>query len=213
MSIPPPPSGSHDQSAEVLERLEEAEELKLEGKYEEAIVILEELLLEDPENVAALEEISDNELSLNHFDRAEEAARQAIALDPGSYTGYYILGFLRSRGEAWNEATEYLRKANGLRSNNAEILRCLGWALFSCGDRAQGIVTLERALNLDSDSILTLCDLGVAYLQAQNLPKSKILFERALDVDPKNARAKECMQVVDRLMKLSVEAEPVRVSR
>lgn len=184
---------------QVLDRLEQAEKLKLQGEHMDAIAILEELLLEDPENTAAFEEIADNELSLGRFTRAEIAATQAIALDTDSYTGYYILGFLHSRAERWTEAVECLRKANALKPNNGEILRCLGWALFCGTERAQGIVTLERALNLDSDSSLTLCDLGVAYLQIQNFPKSKRLFERALDVDPENLRARECMQAVERL--------------
>jgi Flp pilus assembly protein TadD len=100
-----------------------------------------------------------------------------------------------------------LRKANSLKSNNAEILRCLGWALFNSGQKAQGIVTLERALNLDSESALTLCDLGVSYLQVQNFAKARALFGRALDLEPDNPRAKECMEAVERLMKLSAQEE------
>src|SRR3989338_1419247 len=187
----------HDEpSPETLERLERAEQLKLEGHYEQAIGILEELLLEDPQNVSALEEVADNELSLGEYHRAEAAAKQAIALDAKSYTGHYILGFLHSRGEQWTEAAAHLRKANQLKSNNAEILRCLGWALFHDGQRAQGIVTLERALNLDQDSALTLCDLGVAYLEVQNFLKSRTLLERALELEPTNPRAKECLAAV-----------------
>lgn len=191
-----------DLSPDVLERLERAEQLKLDGNHEEAITILEGLLLEDPENVSALEEIADNELSLGQYDRAETAAKQAVALDHESYTAYYILGFLRSRTEDWQEAVAHLRRANQLKSNNAEILRCLGWALFNGQERPQGIVTLERALNLDTESTLTLCDLGVAYLQMQNTAKAKILFERALELEPDNARAKECLVVADRIGRL-----------
>lgn len=185
-----------------VEQLEQAEQMKLTGDHENAIAILEQLLLEDPENVSALEEIADNELSLGHFERAERAAQEAIGLDPDSYTGYYILGFLRSRSEEWHKAVSYLQRANALKSNNAEILRCLGWALFHHGDRAQGIVTLERALNLDEESSLTLCDLGVAYLQVRNFGKSKLLFTRALDLDPGNPRAQECMKMIDQVMDL-----------
>lgn len=194
-----------DPSPETLERLERAEQLKLDGKYREALSILEELLLEDPENVSALEEVADNELSLGEYGRAETAAKQAIALDGASYTGHYILGFLSSRLEKWADAAEQLRKANQLKSNNAEILRCLGWALFHSGQRAQGIVTLERALNLDADSSLTLCDLGVAYLEVQNFVKSRTLLERALDLEPENVRAKECLAAVERLSRAVAE--------
>ena len=92
---------------DVLERLERAEQLKLAGKHAEAIAILEELVLEDPTNVPALEEIADNELSLERFDRAQTAAKQAVALDLASYTGHYILGFLRSQESKWEEAGEH----------------------------------------------------------------------------------------------------------
>ena len=41
----------------IIERLEAAEQLKLAGEYQQALIILEQLLVEDPENVSALEEV------------------------------------------------------------------------------------------------------------------------------------------------------------
>ena len=191
--------------SDTVERLEKAEDLKIACKHQEALAILEELLSEDPENISALEEIADNELSLARFDRAEAAARQAVTLDAGSYTGHYILGFLRSRDERWANAIEHLRRANSLKSNNPEILRCLGWALFMQGERPQGIVTLERALNLDADNVLILCDLGMEYLQVRNVVKAKALFTRALEIEPTNHRARECLEAVTRFETLLQE--------
>lgn len=188
-------------SSGTLERLECAEQLKLSGKHEEALRILEELLIEDPENVPALEEVADNELSLGHLARAERAAKRAVSIGKKSYTGHYILGFIRSQEEKWDLALKELKIANSLSPNNAEILRCLGWALFNASQRAQGIVTLERALNLDQENPLTLCDLGVAYLQVHNLRKSGALFQRALEIDPENDRARECVLMTERLLK------------
>lgn len=183
----------------VLDRLEMAESLKLAGKYTEALAILEGLLLEDPSNVSALEEVADNELSLEHFARAETAAQQAVALDSASYTGHYILGFIRSHQGRWEDALAELQTANRLKANNPEILRCLGWVLFNLGKRPQGVVTLERSLNLDHDNTLTLCDLGVAYLEMKNSLKAKALFLRALDIDPASSRARECVAAVERM--------------
>ncbi|PIQ76835.1 hypothetical protein COU78_00855 [Candidatus Peregrinibacteria bacterium CG10_big_fil_rev_8_21_14_0_10_49_24] len=191
----------------VIERLEAAEQLKLAGAYEQALLILEGLLVEDPENVSALEEVADNELSLERYSRAETAAEQAIALDVESYTGHYILGFLRSQEEDWEKALVHMQKANKLKANNAEILRCLGWALFNGGQRAQGIVTLERSLNLDDENPLALCDLGVAYLQTRNTAKAKTLFGRALELDPENERAHECVQAVTRMEEMIIEKQ------
>ncbi|MDD5751856.1 MAG: tetratricopeptide repeat protein, partial [Candidatus Peribacteraceae bacterium] len=188
-------------SPDTLERLERAEQLKLTGKHEEALAILEQLLIEDPENVPALEEVADNELSLNHAPRAERAAREAIAICGRSYTAHYILGFLRSQEKHWKEALRELKESNALNPNNPEILRCLGWALFHAGQRAQGIVTLERALNLDQENALILCDLGVAYAEAHNIGKAAALFTRAMEIDPENPRTRECIKMVQRLGK------------
>lgn len=184
---------------EALDILEQAEQLKLQGEYEEAIGLLERLLEDDPDNVPALEEVADNELSLEHFDRAETAARRALSLDAQSYTAQYILGYVLSQEEQWQEALDYLKEANRLKANNPEILRCLGWALFHAGQRPQGVVTLERALNLDRESVLTLCDLGVVHLHMQNVRKGRALFERALELEPQNARAQECLEMVSRM--------------
>ncbi len=187
---------------DILERLERAEELKMKGSHVEALGILEELLLEDPENVSALEEIADNELSLERFVRANAAARRAVALDDESYTGHYILGFIHSHAGEFRPAISVLQKANRLKANNPEILRCLGWALFSGGERAQGVVTLERSLNLDRENVLTLCDLGIAYLQVKSVPRAKALFEEALAIEPGNPRAKECLDAVTRMERM-----------
>ena len=97
------------------------------------------------------------------------------------------------------EAVTFLQRANALKSNCSEILRCLGWALFCDGKRTQGIVTLERALNLDHESTLTLCDLGIAYLQLKHTSKARALFLRALDLEPHNVRARECFQALERM--------------
>lgn len=186
---------------DVLAQLEEAEKLKLDGEHTEALVLLEELLLKDPTNVSALEEIADNELSLEQYERAEKAAKQALKLDKNSYTALYILGFLASQTEDFTKSITSLTKANQLKPNNPEILRCLGWSLFCSGKQTQGLVTLERALNLDNNNALTLCDLGTAYLQTRDFAKAKALFNRTLDIDPLNTRAQECVQAVERLEK------------
>lgn len=183
----------------IVERLERAEQLKLTGQHSDALAILEELILEDPSNVSALEEIADNELSLDHFDRAKIAANQAVMLDAGSYTGHYILGFLHSHASRWDAALQSLREANRLRANHPEILRCLGWALFRKGQHIPGLVTIERSLNLDSDNVLILCDLGICHLELRHFTKARALFQRAMDLEPENERARECIAAMTQL--------------
>ena len=137
----------------VLATLEEVEMLKINGEHEKSIALAQKLLVEDPDCVGALEEIADNYVSMEQHDRAEKAANRALQLDRNSYTAYYILGFLASNQQKWEVALEFLKRANVLHPNNAEILRCLGWCTFNSNKRAQGIVILERALNLDPEQV------------------------------------------------------------
>jgi tetratricopeptide (TPR) repeat protein len=196
MTVPNPQDELNEETVSILE---EAERLKLNSQHEESIALLEQLLTRDPTNVAALEEVADNELSMERYDRAVVAAKRAVVLDQQSYTAHYVLGFVASLREDWKMAVRELREANRLKPNNPEILRCLGWALFNLGDRVQGIVTLERSLNLDPENPLSLCDLGVCYLYVRNFKKAQSLFSRALEIDPSNERARECVEAVARL--------------
>ncbi|MBN2087507.1 tetratricopeptide repeat protein [Candidatus Peregrinibacteria bacterium] len=190
-------SNKRDDEQELDHDIEEAlshiEELKLSGSHQESIKEAEKLLCDNPNCVHALEEIADNYVSLDQFDRAEKACERALKLNEKSYTAKYILGFISSQKQNWPKAISYLKSSNDLHSNNPEILRCLGWAMFNNRKRTQGIVILERALNLDPDNSLTLCDLGICYLQTKNFDKSVELLKHAMDIDPDNNRVKECL--------------------
>ena len=176
----------------IADALNNIEELKLSGEHEKSILEAERLLFEDPNCVEALEEIADNYVSLDSYDKAEKACQRALKLNERSYTAKYILGFIHSQKQEWVKAIGYLKSSNSLHSNNPEILRCLGWALFNTNKRTQGVVILERALNLDPDNALTLCDLGICYMQMKNFDKSVQLLKRAMELDPNNKRIKEC---------------------
>ena len=180
--------------AHTLEALELIETLKLNGEHKKSISEAQKLLCNDPNCVAALEEIADNYVSLSEFDCAEKAAIRALKLDKESYTAYYILGFLVSNQQGWEKAIGYLKKANALHPNNPEILRCLGWSTFNADKRTQGIIVLERSLNLDRENSLTLCDLGICYLQTKNFDKAVELLKKAMEIDPDNKRIQECYQ-------------------
>lgn len=179
--------------------LKRAEELKFEARHEEAIILLEQILMADPDCAEALEEIADNELSLGRYDRAELAAKQVLALDTESCNAHYILGFIASQDERWTDSVRELKEANRLEANDPEILRCLGWSLFSSGESIPGLVTLERALNLDDQNPLILCDLGVVCLKMKQFAKAISLLQRALEIDPMSDRAKECLDMARRI--------------
>jgi len=181
-------------SRKILDQLATSEEYKIAGAHAKAIAIVESILAEDPECLAAVEELADNFLSLDKHAEAEKAADYALMISKESYIANYTKGFLELARGNWQAAIVLLQKANILQANNPEILRCLGWGLFHAGKQAEGVATLQRALNLRSDDPMILCDLGVCALHDHVFQKAIDYFEKALKASPLNERAYECLQ-------------------
>jgi Flp pilus assembly protein TadD len=181
--------------------LEHAESLRLAGRHAEAIETLCAVLMQCPDDVHALEEMADNELSLEHYDRAETAALHALSLTPTSAVSLYILGAVYAHRERFADAVLHLRNANALSPNTPEILRALGSALFQSGAETAGLATLERALSLEPANPIILCDIGVAYLAQGQTERARVLLMQALSIDPAHERVKECFEMIARIEK------------
>lgn len=187
----------------ILDELRKAEELKLEGEYEGAVLVLEKILVDDPGCLEILEELADNLLSLDEFEKAEKVANFIITLDKKSFVANHVIGFLHLHNNKWREAIVNLKIANESNPNNAEILRCLGWGLYNANKKMEGIVTLERALNLNEENSMILCDLGVCLLQEDSISQAKTLFEKAALLDLDNERVRECLSLAQKIEKES----------
>ncbi|MBT4917529.1 tetratricopeptide repeat protein [Candidatus Peregrinibacteria bacterium] len=176
--------------------IEEADKKKNEGKHLEAIGLCERILADDLACTEAYEEIGDNYLSLRKYDKAEKALKQAVKHNTQSANANYLLGFVYSCTGAWDKSVGLLEKADTLYPNHPEILRCLGWSMFHCGQKKRGVILLERSLFLAPNDPLILNDLGVCYLNEKEFDRSAQLFKKTLQIEPDNAKAKECLNAV-----------------
>lgn len=174
----------------------EAEKLKMEGKHEDAIKMVESIIRDDLFCTEAFEEIGDNYLSLREYDKAKKALKRALKLNGRSANANYLLGFLYSAMGDFKQSIKYLEISDNYESNHPEILRCLGWSLYHDGQRQRGVVLLERALNLSPRDSLILSDLGVCYLNSKKFDRAATLFRRILEIEPENEKARECLNAV-----------------
>jgi len=174
--------------------LKEADELKLQGRHDEAITLSNRMLLMDLEFVEAYEEIGDNYLSMREYDKAKKALKHALKLNPTSANALYLLGFLYSSTGDFDRSIETLENANQVQPHHPEILRCLGWSIFHGGERERGIVILERARAMCPLDTLIMCDLAVCYLNDRQFDETISVLEQALRIDPDNDKAKDCME-------------------
>lgn len=174
--------------------LQKADDLKLNGRHDEAITLANKMLMTDPEYVEAYEEIGDNYLSLREYKKSRKALDYAIKLNPNSPNALYLLGFLHSSLGDFDKSVETLERADTIQPHHPEILRCLGWSLFHGGDRKGGLVILERARTLAPTDSLVLCDLAVCYLNNRQFTKTIDLLEFVLRIEPDNDKAKDCLE-------------------
>jgi len=90
-------------SGSTLQVLQRAEDLKIAGKHQKAIEVLQRVLVRDPECVEAIEEVADNLLSLDEFEKAENVAQFVLSLDSKSFIANHVLGFLEIHRGNWKK--------------------------------------------------------------------------------------------------------------
>ena len=138
------------------------------GDYDKAIEIYRYILIRYSDYPVAVEHanayLGDIFLTLRQLNAAEEHIKKAIHLEPEKSGYHYILGFIYSIERRWNEAIPEFEKAIEKESDNGEYLRGLAWAIYSSGDVATGLASLEKASRLAPTNVNILTDLAVAYL-------------------------------------------------
>jgi tetratricopeptide (TPR) repeat protein len=174
--------------------LKEADQLKLQGRHNEAIGLANKMLMSDLNYVEAYEELGDNFLSLREYDKAEKALQHALKLKSNSPNALYLMGFLHSSLGDFQKSVETLEYANKVQPHHPEILRCLGWSIFHNGDRQRGLMILERAKAMAPRDTLIMCDLAVCYLNDRQFQRTIELLETALQLEPDNEKAKDCLE-------------------
>jgi len=176
----------------VMPLLVEAEKLKTSGQFNEAIKMLQQIIVSEHNFAEAYEELADNYLSLREINRAEKALNQALHLNADSPNAHYLLGFLYSVEQKWIKSVEELELADNLFPNHPEILRCLGWSIYNQNRKNQGLAVLERSQSLNPADPNILCDLGVCYMNSSNFDKAEKTFEKVIRLAPNSDQAMEC---------------------
>ena len=106
------------------------------------------------------------------------------------------MGFVYSYKRQWDKAIPEFEIAVKKEPNNGEYLRGLAWAIYSSGDVAKGLASLEKASRLAPTNANILTDLAVAYLSSVNIDKAREYAERAARLDPINSVARDVLKRV-----------------
>lgn len=131
-------------------RLEESFILMAEGRYVEAIRVLEELTRDDPYNVPAYVQLGYGYLVLGDWMGAVAAFEQALVLQPSNLIALNNLAYVYIDMELDIErGVEIAREVVLLRPGHAAYLDTLGWGLHKLGEHEEALYYIEQALELE----------------------------------------------------------------
>ncbi len=144
--------------------IEQLETLKKDGKFIEAMRVVNRILVKDPRNEEALLQVADIKYRAGEIEWAEKAIdflnEQRGNEDP---MWLYVKGVLEMEKNNRKAAKPFLQQAIKLTNyENHEILRCYGLCEYRYGNREKWLYYLESAFDLhdlDAEVIYNLIEL------------------------------------------------------
>lgn len=187
--------------------LERAKGFARDGRFDEAVSIYQELLLQDPGNVRARVALGeayaargDALLAVEQF----EAAKAAAPEDPDVVAG--LASALAGLGR-YERAERELRRALRTHPDHAGLHELLGLQYFRRGSYHQAEAELRRALELDPNRAVAYHHRGEALNQLGRVDEALDMLMRAVQLDPQNAKAYYMMGILYDRKHLPREAE------
>lgn len=161
------------------ELINEIEELKELGKFDDAIKKINTILFKDPSNEDALLQVTDIQYRQGEIGKASKAIDFLNAKrnneDP---LGLYIKGVLEMEKNNWLVAKKFLQKALELtKAENHEIIRCYGLCEYWYGNREKGLNFIKDSFSLNNKDAEVVYNLIEIYILEQKYKKAKSMIQ------------------------------------
>ncbi len=163
-----------------------------QSKAKEAVEHLNIALKEHPNYKNAWLLLGNAYNMLDQYDQSISAYKNALRVAPGYQDATRNMAITyRQAGKFFGEkknnptkAITYLKEAEKLQPNDAEVTRLLGIAYAVSGQIAKALPYMEKAFAAIPNNANLALDLSMAYQQAGNKEKSAFYQQKALSIDP-----------------------------
>jgi tetratricopeptide (TPR) repeat protein len=162
----------------------EADILTQAGYEKEAMQVLDEALVEMPDNTPlryARAMLSEKQ---NELVSMERDLRAILATNPDNATALNALGYtLADRTTRYDEALQLIARALALQPNEPAILDSMGWVMFRTGRYAESVMYLSRAYGYFPDPEVA-AHLGEALWVKGDTDGAREIWQDALQRNP-----------------------------
>ena len=172
------------------------------GNYAASVPYFERALQSDPEFVPALLNLGLAKMQLKQNSEAVAHLRQAVALKPNdvsnSVRARVWIGqiLMQMPADSLPSALASFQEAAAADSANADAVRGAGLSYLLMDNCANALEWLGRGTRLDPEHVQGHIWLAQGYLKCKDIPKAKIEFNRALEIDPTNRQASDGLSLI-----------------
>ena len=162
-----------------------------QGRWSDAMAALEKAVHREPRDVDAWTSLGWLSSELKQVDKAREAFRRALALDPGYARAHAgVAGLYAEEGGDFEKAIEEYRLALRAEPDNPAYLYDMGWAHYRNGMTDRALEILTRASVLSPDDPAGRAKIGLVRLRRKEYRVAIGEFQQALRLQPGYAFAR-----------------------
>jgi tetratricopeptide (TPR) repeat protein len=150
--------------------------------FEKARDILEELLIETPDDVNILYNLGMCYSEMNHPTKAIELLNRCVELAPSHSNAYVALGFAFTKIGNPSKAKDFFLKAIEINPDNSYALKNLGGIWGKLGNHIKALYYLRKSLDSNPDDPYTAFGLGITYRELGDMENADKYLKRALEM-------------------------------
>jgi len=173
-----------EQLAEAQQVLSKGNELFNQGKFPEALVEYQAILVKNPDLNVINVNIANCYYEMKQVDKAIETLQQALQKDPAATDIMIRLGNLFAENGNLEKAMEYFGKIDQNLITNPITFYNIGVLLFNNGKAAEAQGYFQNAVRVDPNYADGYFQLGLCHVNAGDLVKAKESFNKFLSLAP-----------------------------
>lgn len=155
---------------------------KSEGNNEEAVRFAEAALKLSPKSFEVMHNLAELFKDRKQYEKALKWIQKSLQINPKNAAGFITLAFVLNKLNRHSEALDACRKAETLGLNSSALMLSLASQYAESGDHEKGLVTAERAIQMNPGNAEGHHYLGELNRQFGRLEKAGECYRKALAI-------------------------------